>query len=615
MALFAMASCSDDNGVTPDVPGDNGGVKGDLYMTMNITQSQTINSRADYPDTQTGYQGVEIGKDSENTITTALIIFASPKTGDSNGQYTIDLSIPVGPTAGQTNSDATIIPGNNQTNLAVFEVDRATLQTKVGDSSKEFSIFVVANPTSTMITDLAAGNDLQQTFSLLADKNNGQSNFTDNTDTWWKANNFLMSNSEVCTREITAAEIVKGTHTTASTALHLGTVKIQRAVSRFDIETDDEYTQFDISNANSDYEVSIELVGVSLINQATTANLFKVTDVASSTKVMNFADETTTNWVWSPTQTAFTLPLFGSGAATGGKLTGDRIDLEGLTYTALTSLTTDDNVFTYPNSTPAPSIQGTYKIWRYAMENTNPDDAENQINGNSTGVVFKAKMTANKAGSAVNAPVYAYNSVILGTFEDLATYVASPKAVESGEGTGDGDPGIYDMVQIRWNAVIDAYNAKQSEDSKLEKNDSIVQPVGGGSGTETEKVPNPKFWGTEANVRLLKASEDVQKELVKQEFSIFRPSTDGNFYCYYIYWNRHNNNGLDTEMGPMEFATVRNNVYKLRVTEIYKLGHPGKPDDDPENPTPDTPDEKDHLFLDVEVQVLPWEVRINDIIF
>ena len=46
------------------------------------------------------------------------------------------------------------------------------------------------------------------------------------------------------------------------------------------------------------------------------------------------------------------------------------------------------------------------------------------------------------------------------------------------------------------------------------------------------------------------------------------------YYFYYYYWNRHNDNELSATMGPMEFAVVRNNVYKLAVTGIAKLGHP-----------------------------------------
>ena len=107
-------------------------------------------------------------------------------------------------------------------------------------------------------------------------------------------------------------------------------------------------------------------------------------------------------------------------------------------------------------------------------------------------------------------------------------------------------------------------------------------------------------------------------KLVKAGFTIYTPDTTGDspvYYCYYIYWNRHNDNGKNTIMGIMEFATVRNNVYKLSVNAVKRLGHPGENGNDPYPPTPGTPDEDDKFWLDVECYILPWEVRINNIEF
>ena len=87
------------------------------------------------------------------------------------------------------------------------------------------------------------------------------------------------------------------------------------------------------------------------------------------------------------------------------------------------------------------------------------------------------------------------------------------------------------------------------------------------------------------------------------------------YYCYYFYWNRHNDNLKSGRMGRMEFATVRNNVYKLAVTAIGQLGHPRTPGDDPEPVDPNDPDEDPTDYLQVKVEVLPWVVRVNDITF
>ena len=98
--------------------------------------------------------------------------------------------------------------------------------------------------------------------------------------------------------------------------------------------------------------------------------------------------------------------------------------------------------------------------------------------------------------------------------------------------------------------------------------------------------------------------------------------------CYYPYWIRHSNNN-DPSKGIMEYAIVRNNVYKLRIGSIYGLGKdipyepPFDPEpDDPDEPTPPGPDEPDNpdnpqepedpddpddnKLLHIEIVVNPW---------
>ena len=44
--------------------------------------------------------------------------------------------------------------------------------------------------------------------------------------------------------------------------------------------------------------------------------------------------------------------------------------------------------------------------------------------------------------------------------------------------------------------------------------------------------------------------------------------------CYYTWWVRHSNDNNDDAKGIMEYAIVRNNIYKLTVESIYSLGDP-----------------------------------------
>ena len=81
----------------------------------------------------------------------------------------------------------------------------------------------------------------------------------------------------------------------------------------------------------------------------------------------------------------------------------------------------------------------------------------------------------------------------------------------------------------------------------------------------------------------------------------FEKTEDG-YRCYYIYWIRHQDNFKATEMGVMEFGIVRNNLYRMVVTNVSGLGYPIIPIN------PDTPDEGE-TYLKVVLNVKPWIVR------
>ena len=75
--------------------------------------------------------------------------------------------------------------------------------------------------------------------------------------------------------------------------------------------------------------------------------------------------------------------------------------------------------------------------------------------------------------------------------------------------------------------------------------------------------------------------------------------------CYYPYWIRHAGK-QNTNMQPMEFAIVRNNIYDLSVGAINKLGVSGT-----KKPEPDKDDETEDLLFRVNILVKNWVVRSN----
>ena len=212
---------------------------------------------------------------------------------------------------------------------------------------------------------------------------------------------------------------------------------------------------------------------------------------------------------------------------------------------------------------------GDYKIWCYAKENTIPGTTAQKHNV-STGVVFKGELTAGETASdavktamAAGKRIYVFNNVLYGAWKDVKA------AAEAGT-----DP----TLQAAYNQAATGVAAD-------------AEPTGAAAAAAG-------FTGYSAK--------------------------DGKYYNYYYYWNRHNDNLDPYTMGIMEFAVVRNNVYKLAVNAINRFGHPTPPDPsnpdpdpepDPDPVKPDDPDESVNYYFNVTVKVLPWTVRINNIEF
>lgn len=580
-AVLSLAACS--KNIDPEDPGAASGTKGDLYMTMTITPTGSVGTRA---TTTTPNQGTEVGQDDENKIGSALIVFAKEAT-PNKGDYKVFATLKGGD-----------ISGTQSPYLATYKMDRNILlnDVKSNPDGVTYSLFVIANPTREIETtyETAAASpmttDVQQEFTLSED-----------ADTYWSASNgFLMSNAELgetATIKITEDMVAVGTHTEATDPLRLGSVTVQRAMSRFDINTEESHLKFTVENQKAPItSLSLEFDAVALINMAKTANMFKVTAEKKSTlgdKTISFFPSREGSykdyWVFSPDQNNdYIYPLF-SGLAAGSdgkKFTGTAQTLTdpGFDYTELSTLDGGRDTFTKPSDAISGEPLTGYKFWRYCMENTNPDDPKGQLNGNSTGVIFRAKIDvtpAEEKGFEKGDALYAYGNVVFGNAVDLRDYALN---VDEDQHTDDLD--VFRTVSNHYNDAVEAYKAMDSnQDWTPEEKDKAALAV-------------------------------LDAKLVAEGFTIYRANGEANdYYCYYFYWNRHNNNNAPTQMGIMEFATVRNNVYKLYVSKVLRLGHPAIPGDDPDPEDPNDPDEEDNFYCQIECKVLDWEVRMNGIEF
>ena len=297
------------------------------------------------------------------------------------------------------------------------------------------------------------------------------------------------------------------------------------------------------------------------------------------------------------------------------------------------------------------SASNKYHIWRYVTENTIPG-IDNQITVQSTGIVFKGSIILGDDGkdgedgedaskglisqSVKNALIEAEKgseaseSALpdLYSFEGRLYAGISELVSAAAESKGSTLNTAVNLALKHWKADSDSEKFVYHED--IQETDvltaELFKELTSSVGSTNYPGYTIDFIDTEGDDdALAKAVYNFNKAVAKVQpeelgITIYRASNeeDGDgwgYYCYYFYWNRHNDNEKSGKMGPMEFATVRNNVYKLAVTKISEFGHPRVTDFDPDPVEPKDPDEEPKVYFQVQVDVLPWVVRVNDIEF
>ena len=336
---------------------------------------------------------------------------------------------------------------------------------------------------------------------------------------------------------------------------------VERAVARFDYKDNVAYTLS--KNANSTEqpdggaELIIKLTDYCVMNVAKDFYYLK--------RVTENADKgSAANWIYGGAELKTNYVVDADWTAKNGLVNGDWSDetAKGLFYTPLNGDATNNYIplnrtlFEDNWDGDNDTNRGDYKALCYCTENT-IFGVDNQIHGLTTAIVFKAEVTGDFVKGAPSEEgkkaLYRYSNTIYNSWE----------AVKNVAGCTDVDYDAY-------------YKAFQLSDK------------------DPYKKPDITKWDIEGT------------------------NDDAKAICYYTYWNRHNDNGNNNRMGIMEFAVVRNNIYKLFVKSILRLGEPT----DPTNPgeegnkePPTEPDESEKISMEVDVKVLNWAVRKNDITF
>lgn len=422
-------------------------------------------------------------------------------------------------------------------------------------AGKSVNVYVYCNPTEELTK--ATTFDVNKDYYTLTDATNA---------TIWTKNKFLMTNADNDYKRTLPANL--DNYKVESNPFDLETIKVERAAARFDYKSSDDDETYTLMEEDGKAEVTVTLTDMALVNLSkefyylrrvsadgrSTSATIGGTEVGGTSA--NYVVDTDADWkssYSSGSESDHFYYTYQPNDAGASTYDWDKIaDVTGASGTADTD-----------NNWNADGTKGDYKIWRYATENTIPKGTDDglQKKGITTGVVFKGEIkgVSDRMRTLLNGTntVYVFDNILWGTWNDVKT---AAEATESG-------------------------------------NTTLANPLLAAAYNEATKDGH------------------TDAKAVAAGFTIFKPNADKKYEVLYYYWNRHNDNKNNGSMGPMEFAVVRNNVYKLSVTGVNKFGHPTNPGDDPDPEKPEDPDEEDDVYFKVAVEVLPWVVRINNIEF
>ena len=639
--MAGLAACSNNDEAESPVLPDDPQAQASVYMNVAV-QLPTATKSATLPEGGSS-DNTEQGKDYENTVNTILLVLA-----DQNNGYIAHGSV----------GGLTAPTGKNPTVSATTAINRTTLsafyekhKNDGNDDWTKINVYAFCNPTQELIDIFNAADHsdwMDKTCEVIEKPDRTGSK---NVSIWAKGS-FLMSNAVQARREIPADfEEWRTKYDTEKTPFQLsaqngdngidnaangGAISVERSVARFDFKDGSpastpantyvvQKTVTADGTVTDGNNLQVELVRMGLVNMSknfyylrrtsdnglndgpnakvcgleTDVNYVVDTDADAAHKSGNTVDPSTLS-------TYYNYCLF-SGSGNIIEQTRNQWD----NY-KISAITDPDNEEDTDDDWNTDKTKGDYRIWRYVTENTVPggNDNNGQKHGVSTGIVFKGKLTAG-ADLPEDSKLRA---AIEGTYE-------LPENV-SGYIPENGYPILYmhdNVLYVGWNDEVVKAAETAAEGSPLYNAVFNVPSKDG-----VTESPNDLFQ------KLVEAATPTDKDAALAAFrkaataagfTLYQASHDDDedfggtgYFFYYYYWNRHNDNGLNGTMGPMEFAVVRNNVYKLAVTEIKQLGHPRISDNDPDPVDPDDPDEKGDVYLSVSVQVLPWVVRINNIV-
>lgn len=556
LALAVLSAGCTQNDLGEGLTG--GGSKPGSFVTLSLTTPSAPAMRANPTGGEQG-DGLETGQDYENEVKSAVAFFYQGSGVNAEGTTRIQAAVPF--------TFTSYTAGSN----GVDRVYTTTPQTVDLDNGT-YHLLLVANPG----TEWWSGKSL--TLGDVRDHIQQQA--------WQQAadgsySDFVMTS---------AADATVTLNFNPENDPAKATVDVERMAARLDYQASGSYTCQDPQYSNA----TVEITGAALVNNLTAGSYLtkRVATDVNGTGLSYLGDETPdagvqTNYVldpWTAQKTA-TNDNFTIGDATAQPASA----LYGVWF---------DGSWADPNEWASyvktgTSVSDGSENWQrigYTLENTTA--AAEAGSRYSTGVVFKAQFHPQGVPNYTDgATFFSYGGNLYASMEDMmqhfygSVFTNDFSKVTSCTTWGEVKDFIASTLLTNDPSGYNTWLSKQAE-GKADA-DAV---------TDAPSLAWDQYMLTECGY-----SKDADGVKLDQNGKITRTAlrptgvhTYEDATCYYTWWVRHSNDGLDDTNGVMEYAIVRNNIYKLKVNSIYSLGG-------------DIPTDKDNNLV-IEVYVKDWQL-------
>lgn len=564
MAVMATAlvGCSSNDNLNPN-PNEGAGKAGEAYAKFTIQLPTVSGTRAVDPKTGADFNG---GTADEYAVKDAqLVIFEKLSDSDPEGAYKFVETVNIGNLEPWTNNT----PNTGVTRYAniTAKLNGVSID-KIG--GKYYALVILNNAGESKVKLPTSG-----TYSEwnVAAKVKGAADFLNSDNGFYMANAPLYS-----TGEPTTLVPIKGVYSTKEEAQTktATTVYVERGMAKVTVNGSD----FKIDDASSIYntdKVKINNWTLDVLNKSTfpvhvTTGLKTDFDAIWTTPRFVATGSTPQRVYWGID------PNYDKSTLTTVSACQDEfyiVDNNGKTYNGDPSST-----FTWSaNTTPL-----------YCLENT--FDLDNMKQGQTTRVVFKATYTPHNLTGTDKTFFMIGNNTQIWTKNALVEQITS-KAKEMRNSTAV-------VVTIKTDAPLlkggshllsaDDVTITDGTDITATFDYATLNTKLGLNNTETDANGNPKV-----GIKTYENGECYYIARIKH-FNELTPWTSGQTY------------GTDNATFLGRYGVLRNNWYDLRVSKISAPGYPDVPVVDPK-----TPDDEDTKYINVEVKILDWAKRSQEI--